>query len=553
MLHSAPAFRRWPTACGIALALYFLAGAANAGLIIEIDETSPVRIDVRVEPEGLTFTSEAVKKTISLPPAVVDDLVSWAAKDRGGPLVFSIDGSLVPGVQNEYSPPAVNASLARRLFKYDVYAHNLACGGVPEDESIHPLIKATGDDSKLPHKRYEELLSASNLSDEAIWYRRLTARYVSPPYCIGELTMHVATAKTPALVEVEVHSWLHQITNQWYRDTDVPSEWDRWAARLPYRYLKQSMEEHWNNYRSAFPPMSELTSIVEAMGLLRAARSASPDSWQRFLQQASAVPWDDDYAPALETPHLRTEGMQGSVWRALSADTLSSGIRTASEANLALALLVTERRETESANRAWWQAVEAVASRDVRVKAKLALARLLAGDDNDNSGGRLRDTLSALRGEYQDAFRLRATALNRIYRKLGYALTAEDRLIVWHESKRLVKEFVDRVAARCDAPPSADDIDWWESRSQDVYSVDLLRRANTYHLADDDFIGAVACVHYHRGMAFQVGRELAYQHAHFRFLGYLHEKATRPELKARIERYRGELARAMRLPLAEEG
>jgi len=66
------------------------------------------------------------------------------------------------------------------------------------------------------------------------------------------------------------------------------------------------------------------------------------------------------------------------------------------------------------------------------------------------------------------------------------------------------------------------------------------------------FLAAVGCVHYRRARAPQAGRELAYQHAHFRFLGYLRANVRLPALRELLASYQRNIAEIMHLPLSSD-
>jgi len=532
----------------------FVPRAARAGLVIEIGRAGPPNLDVQVVRGGLTFTSGAARRTIPLPGNLAQELVDWANADRGGPIVISMDGSLVPGVTNAYTPPAMSPDLADSMLDYDDYAHMLACGAVPVT-GAHPWIAAHGDDRGMPNRRYEELLRFENTSDEASWYRRLASRYVAPPQCIGELTLRARATSTPVLVDVSVDSWTHQRTSQWYRSVDVPTEWDRWAAQLPYRYLKEHIENHWQDYRAAFSPMDDLTSVVEAMALLRWIRQAAPDRISRVARLS------EFQLPAGEVraaPRLRGKPLDVDSWRAVSAATLRGGVRTSAEADIALALLCTAGSDGSCsdvgpgglADNAAWADITRVAAGDARLNAKVQLASLLGAVAERVTLRDIEQTLAVLRGRYPNAFRLRAAALSLVESTYWSVRGAVP--IFREESRALVNELTERVGARCNSAAASDDLEFWESRSQDVYSVGLLQRAKSYNVKSDAFMAAVGCIHYRRALAPQVGRELAYQHAHFRFLGYLRATVWSPELRARFAQYQRAIAQRMNLPFEEE-
>ena len=535
------------------LVLFVLAPlkSASAGLIIETIESKAPKVDVRLDAGKLLFSSTSGRQVITLSNSDVRDLVAWIDETQpAGPIVLSMDGSLVPGAPSSYAPPGLRPRLRSLLLQLDAYAHSLACGGIPDDPKAHPLVSSSGL-KLMPAQRYLALLAESNNSPESLWYKRLAGHYSEPPDCIGEMTLQVSVGSGALLANTRVDSWLHQLTTRWYRDVDVPSEWDRWAARLPYAPLKRSIESDWPAYRAAFPAMDELTSIAEAISLLRVSHRTAPDSWRALVQTLASEPSDYEFGRTVLAPLLYAERLDRRPWQVFGARSLLQGVHSPSDANRALDWLMSVRGFDEYGDEApatggetptpevVWGQVKAVAPSDPRIRAKVALAQYI----RTPVGGRkelLPTTLAALHGDYPNSFRLRATALNLI----GRSMSEEQELA---ETGALIDAFENQVEARCDSPANSEDIIWWESRSQDVYSTNLISRTRDFGRFDDRFVAALACVHFRRGAAHQVGRELAFRHAHFRFLGYLRGATRSAALQARIGRYQQNLAHMMGL------
>src|SRR5262245_39821168 len=112
-------------------------GLASAGLIFDLDGSVDGH---RVEAAELTTDRLAVRSqghihAIQLPAGTGAYLMDWAQRDTGGPLVFSLDDSLVATddlgewlMQKRKSwPPSVPPELAYLIFHYDDYAHQVAC------------------------------------------------------------------------------------------------------------------------------------------------------------------------------------------------------------------------------------------------------------------------------------------------------------------------------------------------------------------------------------------------------------------------------------------
>lgn len=534
-----------PARCALLLLITLaMPTVASAGLVFEFDRSlnvDGVRAVSRTG-RGLVFQTTGGSHTLVLSPPVQDAVLEWAKEYKGGPVVISIDGSLVPGGE-QYYPPSTPAPLGEYLLSLDSYAHQVSCGSLPEgDRNRHPLRARAGEEA-LPHKRHLMLLDETNHSAEALWYRRLAGRYTTPPGCVGELTLRVRSNKGAWPIRLEPSAWLHTITRQWYRDIDVPSPWDNWAARLPYKALKQDMEQHWDSYRQAMPRLDELSSIVEALAVLHLLRERSPQLWRTLLSQ----PTPDDTEPEQPSPKLELPRIAVTQWRALSRVWVGDSIRTTAQANLALSLLIEDPSILRELRVKWLREIQDVAAHDPRMQAKLALLAVLATPAQELAANPqpLRTTLTLLRGSFGGSFRLRAHALNRLEQKHAHHSIIGPMLM--QESARLLADFMEMANQRCTAPASAADADDFEDLSQDVYSVGLLNRANILTGQHEDLVRAVACIHARRGLAPQVGRELAYQHAHFRFLTYLQRHARSPELRQEIASNRDRMAAAIGL------
>jgi hypothetical protein len=524
--------------------------SARAGLIFEIDGIAAHHIEAaEVGDDHVTVTSRGQPYTVQLPASVGSSLVVWAQRDTGGPLVFSVDGSLVSTDGDNYWPPSVPFELARLVFSYDNYAHEIACGAtLRRGPELHPLVQLAGE-AKLPYRMHKTLLDPATRTPQAYSYRQLTERYIAPPGCVGELSLYAVTGNHGVPVGVQPRSWIHMLTEQWYRGTDVPSEWDKWAARLPYQPLKNDMERRWSTYRSAFRPLDSLSSIVEAMALLRAVKRDAPSVWLAIQHTApkASTPIYDAVGP------LDHHGLERESWHQLTHAWLEGQIETPAQANLALALAVSSDPDLGAA-----EGVEAVAARDQLTGAKLQLARLLFNTDPQgvaDDSQRLFDSLSQIPG----GFRLRAFAvaeLKTLARSLRadsddadedvvHALDAED-LILRDQEDALKSDFLGRAEAACAS--SSGDLVTWENLSRDVYSVGLLRRFMDYRgWLPPRVAAAVACIHFRRGMAVQQGRQLAYRHAHYRFLKYLAKHTGDAGTRDLILRYQRALAGAMNL------
>jgi len=525
-------------------ALCLGSASAQAGLIFEIDGIRAHHIDAaELGDDQLTVTSRGRSYTIRVPEGTGALLLAWARADTGGPLVFSIDGSLVSTGGDNYWPPSVPAGLGYLLFSYDDYAHHVACGATPSDQPrAHPLVQSAGEGT-MPYRAHAALLDPATRSPQAYSYRRLPERFVRPLACIGELSLYATQGTGGRLVSIQPRSWVHMIGYQWYRGIDVPSEADKWVARLPYQALKQDMERRWTAYRSAFRALDSLSSMVEVMALLRAIRHDTPSVWTELNRKAPT----QSVAPRKPEDGLDHHRLDTRAWERLTYAWIGDRIETPAEANLALGLASLGDAAMLTA-----EGLDAVAAQDPTISAKVQLARLVLDRDTEPSAqsfiedsNRLFQTLSRI----SRSFRLRAVALSRIAgraRQLG--LHGEDALakLLWDQRDAIVGDFASRARAACDS--SSNDLATWESLSQDVYSVGLLR----YFKQDDgglpaESVAAVACIHFRRGMAPQQGRELAFRHAHYRFLKYLGWQTDDSRTRSLILQYRRKLAETMNL------
>jgi hypothetical protein len=516
--------------------------SASAGLIFELDGIDAHHVDAAaVRNDRVTVASRGRTYTIRVPDGAGASLLAWARDDTGGPLVFSMDGSLVSTDGNDYRPPSVPLELGLLLFSYDGYAHEVACGATHRDHlGAHPLVQAAGEEM-LPYRMHEVLLDPATRTAQAYSYRRLTERFVAPPQCVGELSLYAVAGTNGKLVSIQPRSWIHMVSWQWYRDIDVPSEADRWVARLPYQPLKQDMERRWTAYRAAFTPLDSLSSIVEAMAMLRAIKRDAPAAWAA-LEQAAAPrsEWIRRGNDEIEPHPLNRE-----PWQRLTHAWIGERVDTPAEANLALGLAITGDLDLRKVD-----GLEGVAARDPFTEAKLELAFLLFGSSVEHLAQHSHQLFQAL-SQMPHSFRLRAKALFALEAKAKRVELPADEgdaleEVVAGEKDALVNDFVRRAESACAS--RSNDLVTWESLSQDVYSVGLLN-----HLRRDDgrlpprIAAAVACIHFRRGMAPQQGRELAYRHAHYRFLKYLAQQTDDRRTLSQILQYRRKLAGIMNL------
>lgn len=526
-------------------AVWLCAADARAGLIFELDGIDARHIDAaHVVADRITLTSRGHARTIQVPDGTGALLVAWARQDTGGPLVFSIDGSLVSTGGDSYWPPSVPVDLGQLLFAYDAYAHDVACGGTPRNRpERHPLIQSAGE-RMMPHRQHDLLLDAATRTPQAYAYRRLTERFVDPPGCVGELSLYAMPGAAGSPVAIQPRSWIHMLTSQWYRGIDVPSESDKWVARLPYQPLKQDIERRWPTYRAAFHPLDSLSSIVEAMAVLRAIRRDAPAVWATVERDVPRRGRPDDLVEPLGSNALAVP-----PWRQLARERLGSRIETPADANLALSLALSGDDSVR------FDGFAVVAARDPVTAAKLALARLLSARDPEQPGRGLIDesrrffeTVSRIPG----AFRLRAVAVVALEASadslLGDRADLDDGLaaVLVEQRAALATGFLQRAEAACRA--GSNDLALWEDLSQDVYSVGLLGLvARDGGRLPPRVAAAIACIHFHRGMAAQQGRQLAYRHAHYRFLKYLASHTDDVRTRRQVARYRQTLAAAMNL------
>jgi hypothetical protein len=541
------------------------AAVAHAGLIIEVAPDLDAHIAAaRLEGDEFQFDSSAGTRRIVVPDGTAELILEWAQHYDGGPLVFSIDGALVPSVRNSYAPPSLPDPLSQLMFEYDSYAHLVACGGLPSQRTLHPMIRR-GAREQLPGAVYRTLLDRTNRAAEAVWYRHLAARFDQPPSCVGQLSFRVDSAARPGATNISVNSWLHTPTLLWYRPTDVPSEWDRWAARLPYRFLKRDIETHWNQYQETFGPLRELTAIVEVFALLQSIKQNAPAVWTALIQNAEAMAsghesnLNSTFERMLEArEHIgidELDAFDSRRWRELSQAWLGEHVDTPAQANLALQLA-----QADELSASWQSDIEGVAATDPRLFAKLQLYKV----SGTRFASLLRDPsqvtalFASLHQDYPDNFRLRAFAVGRLSARLSRVLNSgavETNNLnglrpllrdLIQEHAKLGREFIALAEPACRTRSLSTDVVFWEDLSRDVYSVGLLDNDATPAL-----IRAVACMHRARGLAHQVGLELFFRHAHYRFLGYLgglRQVSADSDLASTIDGYRRSLAQAIGLP-----
>lgn len=513
---------------------------SQAGLVFEIHDIDGHHIDAAVmKTDRLEIRSQGRNHVFQFPAGVGALLIDWVRRDSGGPLVFSIDSSLVLTDGHTYWPPSVPDELARLLLRYDDHAHQIACGATPEGKE-HPLVRRAGE-HMLPHRVHQSLLDPATQNPQAYAYRRLPERFVKPPGCVGELTLHASPGTGGKLVDLRPRSWVSMITRQWYRLTDVPSASDEWVASLPYQPLRQDLEQHWPEYRTAFSPMASLSSIVEAMAMLRGIKRDAPTVW-RYLEGNAPV---HQHVIEDQIKWLSFHKMDTQPWSELSYTWIGQIIETPAEANLAIGLAL-----TFDPNLLTTDGLQEVARRDRTTAAKLEIARMLLDSNTLSDSTIFTDRSKRLFHVVSQApqgFRLGVMALLWMS-KIARATMPQNRDIaqlIDERARALQDDFVRRAESACAS--GSTDLVSWESLIQDVYSVGLLRQLAQNDILPQRIVTSVACAHFHRGMALQRGAELAYRHAHYRFLRYLSRYANNSRTQEQISQYRKGLAQTMNL------
>jgi hypothetical protein len=591
----APTVRGWAAAALMVLAS---AAFARAGLIIEIDPAIDAgRIsDLAIHQGNLVvrYHDGDEPTEIRLPRGALERVAIWAAGPGRGPMVVSIDSVFVRQGAQVYFPPYIETDLGKAFVQFDAFAADLAVGALPpHPEDNHPLLKRTGSRDLLPSRQYALLMDRDDQSPRAIWYRQLAGQYTVPPgypqsgtilAVIGELTVRAVPAGKPLPVRLEVvsHRWI--VPARWYRGSNVPSEWDRWAAALPFEPLRQDIELHWDEYRRAFTKLDELSGIVEAVAVLRAVNTQNSTLWSRFRDRLMQGMEELD-PPPLEVVRADDEltfpeNPPASKWIDLCSSWVFPEIETTAEANLALAFLFNGQVKNPALRQKWHSRIEVLAEDDLVLRARLVLADAMAADPKDETLRSARRFFEMTRG-HPELFRLRCQGLHLLQNRsrvitedldkltesftwpslAGWVAeaTAQNgqlRMLLAEQRRALLADFQREVSDRLSrAYATRSDAVVWEDLSQDVYSDDLLTLATEQGRGHVDplTVRYVAEILYHRGKAPQAGMELAYRHANFRFLAYLMDLVPdQPALRQRIHGYRAELANLMGLEAWEK-
>lgn len=543
--------------------LFFLLifSPARAGLIIEISE----RIDVssikslRLDGNNLLISyGNNRQQIIVLPRGGMDNLLLWVKQPCSGPFVISVDGALVSGAKT-YTSPCLPPELADAMIGYDVYAHSFAQGEIPRDTLLHPLILKTGNISGMPHAQFAWLMDSKNQSPNALWYRNLMARFPSRPGVIGEFTIRAEPSGSgfPVKIGVISHRWFRP--NLWYREVTAASEFDNTALDLPYAPLKKDIETDFAAYRKNFKPFDELASFVEAYALLKKIIQTKPELWNQLLQakcpngnrdciQPGSIKrqngptnsWDYDWYSAIS-------------WEKWSTGTIGEVVETSQEADLALCHLWNSGGYLGDADdidyNTWKEGIEIIAEKDAGIQAKYLLYQFKKKTGSNSGRKNLARQFFDRTHSHPEPLRLRIVGCQKM-EELESSEWLTD--LVNEEQEKIVADFVAAVdALKKQQAESNDDFVGWEELSQTVYSTGLLSFLEN-RLGEEAFAAgfgsALAYVHYRRGLAFQRGEELAYQHAHFRYLGYLRDKLDEDgdaKLRQTILDYQKRLAERM--------
>lgn len=564
----------WRMLC---LAFCWLTAPVQAGLILEIDPNIDLsRIEsLEVHDGDLVIKTRHNRNVIALPENALPLIAQWATQYAGGPLVYSVELEGVSSLSNIYYSPSSPPGLVDAMFAYDGYHSRFACGLLPEPEERHPLIAQYGDQRAFPPARHAHLLDPENDSPQAIWYRRLARGYAYEPTCYaGQLTISVRHSNTDLPVDLDVRSHRYLVVESWHRRIEILPEADRTAAEMPYELLKRHIETRWEDYRAAFPPFEEVSSIAEALAILYHAYTGHTDLWEGFVETLFAR--HSYYSPktveAARRPMLWIEPtaefgatVDSSVaWVEIGRQALHEGLHSAAQAELAMAWYVEGRIDD---NEPIIRQIEAwVAEHDAQ-RATWYLAQLVVMPDLDDEfldlvdgffeltrdSAFFRDRLDGLRhfeallspawpvlGEFDEG------TSGSIPRAKEVSVEVRLRQRIAEHKTLLLSEFQQRVGELCRATEDTGvepDLTLWENLTRDVYMTQMMDLASSEGELDAEIARLVACVHHRRALAPHVGRDVFYRHAHFRFLGYLAER--RPddhELHEIVHRYRADIA-----------
>lgn len=539
---------------------------AEAGLIIEVDtdvDTSGL-VSVSAVGDDLELQSEDGAHTIRLPANALPLVALWASHYAGDPMVISHEIAAVSSGDATYFSPAIPLQLRDALLHYDGEHTDVACAAVPADATVHPLFARTQDASLFPAEEHVRLLTADEPSAEAFWYRQLTARYVDPPVCSGgEVTIRAVPAEGALPVRLEVRSHAYVQTQLWYRKIQTMHEPERARAGLPHRQLKRDVEQRWDAYRRAFPPLDEVSSIIEALAVLQALRRQRPELWSTFCRQVvgpSEELWTDDIQPSRVfrggDADYRDENVAAVdravwdelVWDALVADTAA----TPEKLDLAIALAMAD----DPARQDLQPLLAAAAHSTPPVRARWELAQAtwaLDGATPDIAAARRHaDAFFTLVADAGD-WRLHADGLGILAGQASYVSVLDDpprrlrsfQRLLRREQARARTSFVSRARRACALSPeaAAAAVETWEQLSRDALATGLFSLLSEGGPPDSELAGLRACIHHRRGLATHVGKDVFFRHAHFRFLKYLAEQLPfEPALAATIHDYRSDLA-----------
>lgn len=388
-----------------------------------------------------------------------------------------MDGSFVSSGKN-YTPAGVSRELGGALFYYDVFAHQLALGGVPQTLRSHPLVVRQGE-SALPSAQFKLLVDRANTSERALWFRRLAQRYEYPViHPIGEFSLRATDSGGEYPVKIEVSSWLTFYPRLWYSPISVPAAWGNTAAMIPYGPLQKDMEERWSDYRKAFRQMDELTSIFEAYTVLKLAKRDNAKLWNAFrVRYVTGV-----------LPKVEFEGaeLQDTGWRGdrdtllarvgLCRSAIGTKIETTHQANLALSLMWTYKwsKIEPEAEAGWKKEIAELAKRNPNLEAKLVLAGCLRADPAGDEVAESIERFLKIVRQSPDLFRLRVQGIHRLAR-LGPKLSGRAEAMLRAERRAVLADFHNQVAGAVSRHDT--DLFVWENLIQDVYSTDLIEDA----------------------------------------------------------------------------
>jgi len=224
----------------------------------------------------------------------------------------------------------ISDQFALALLHYDAYADGVVCGVVPADaQGAHPLAM----------DRHPGRVIANILNDpkQGAAFRQIFRSFSMPPTCVAQLFLSYegSVDETPRVV-IRARRWF--MGYRWDQEVVVLNESEQPIVDWLYVQLGNDIENRWGEYQRVFRPLGELSSIIEALAILRTLRDANPHLYlqlKRKIANRHGPSWN---GPMVNSAQQKSAIMANDDWRKRLLAQVGMYVQTESDANIVLSL-----------------------------------------------------------------------------------------------------------------------------------------------------------------------------------------------------------------------